>query len=111
VLERLAETNSEKVKIIKVDVTKEREWATQEKIRGVPTFQFYRGGKKITQFSGAPPEAVLQQKIDKYSSSKKPNNGQVASDEADSTAESGEKVQPVIQRMPKDWLPAGVTRK
>lgn len=93
-LERLAEKNADKVKIIKVDVRSEREWAAKEKIRGVPAFQFYRGGKKIKSFSGAPPEENLQQMIDHYASIEAP------------VAE-----QPAIQPMPKDWLPPGVSRK
>lgn len=87
-LERLAEKNAEKVKILKVDVSSEREWAASEKIAGIPAFQIYKGGKKVKEFKGAPPEAQLQKVIDEC---------------------SAEAVSP-ISPMPKDWLPPGVTR-
>ncbi|MBK1829222.1 thioredoxin family protein [Verrucomicrobiaceae bacterium R5-34] len=111
-LERLAESNAEQVRIIKVDANDERAWATREKIRAVPTFQFYRGGKKLAQFSGAPSEAELQKKIDVCVASSEGSNAQSLVNEGSSgSADSSGTVQPVIQRMPDDWLPAGVTRE
>lgn len=100
-LERLAKKNGEKVRVIKVDANENREWAMKERIRGVPTVQFYRGGMKLHEFAGAYPENVIQQKIDQYA--------MVAT--TSSAGEEGQAAQPVIKPMPKDWLPPGVSRK
>ena len=100
-LERLAKTNSDKIRILKVDANENREWAMRERIRGVPTIQFYRGGMKLHEFSGAYPEAQIQQKIDQYASA-----GGAAR-----VGEDGKPVEPAIRPMPKDWMPPGVTRE
>jgi len=101
VLERLAKANSDKVRIVKVNANEEREWAMKQRIRGVPTIQFYRGGMKLHEFSGAYPEDQIQQKIDQYASA-----GGAAR-----VGEDGKPVEPTIKPMPKDWLPPGVTRE
>ena len=100
-LERLAKANGDKVRILKVDANKNRDWAMKEKIRGVPTIQFYRGGMKLHQFSGAYPEQHIQQKIDSYA----------LAGAAAKTGEDGKPVEPIIRPMPKDWMPPGVTRE
>ena len=64
-LERLADTNGEKVRIVKVDANANRGWAASHQIRGVPAFLFYRGGSLMHQFTGAYPEAEIQKKIDR----------------------------------------------
>lgn len=99
-LERLAEANPKKVRIIKVDVYENSEWAAQQGIRSVPTIQFYRKGAKVYEFSGSYPEHVIQQQIDQHSQS--------WGGEKD---EDGNPVQPAIQPMPKKWLPPGVTEE
>lgn len=96
-LERLAEANAEKVRIVKVDANKNGEWAAEEKIRSVPTIQFYRKGIKVNEFSGSYPEQVLQEQIDQFSGSGKAK-----------TDKEGNPVVPAIQPMPKEWLPPGV---
>ena len=50
-LERLANANSAKVRVLKVDAGANRNWAMNEKVKGVPTLQFYRGGKKLHEQS------------------------------------------------------------
>jgi len=90
VLERLATANSAKVRVLKVDAGANRNWVQNEKIRGVPTTQFYLGGKKLHEFGGSYPEAQIQKKFDQY-------------------AAAGAK--PAIRPMPKGWLPPGITRK
>ena len=100
-LERLAKGNGEKIRIIKVDVTQSQNWARSENIRGIPTLQFYRAGSKVHEFSGAYPEQEMQRRIDKYAL--------VAGGSA--SGADGETPQPVLQPMPKDWMPAGVSRK
>ena len=96
-LERLADANGEKVKIVKVDANANRSWAASHKIRGVPAFLFYKGGALVHQFTGAYPEAEIQRKIDQFA-----------------VAANGEQpagAEPAIRAMPKEWLPPGVTRQ
>ena len=100
-LERIAGANAEKIRIVKVDANANRDWAVNESLRGVPTLQFYQGGKKIHEFAGAYPEKEIQKKIDLYA---------VATTVAvgpDGTPAP----EPAIRPMPKDWLPPGVSRK
>lgn len=97
VLERLAEANAKKLRIVKVDANQNRAWAAEEKIHSVPTIQFYRKGIKVKEFSGAYPESVLQEQINQLSGS-----GNVKKDK------DGNSVVPAIQPMPKEWLPPGV---
>lgn len=110
-MERLAENNKEKVKIIKVDVSKESQWAAREGIQGVPTFQVFSGGQKKKQITGAPPEHQLQKIIDHYGIKSKPANA----DETEGSSDTGEQpapaAEPAIKPMPKDWLPPGISRK
>ncbi len=103
-LERLAKKNADKVRIVKVDVSEHREWAQQQNVRGIPTFQIYSAGNKLEQFAGGYPEEYIQKKIDRHAEA-------VASTEG-VKVEGGEAA-PVqaIKPMPKDWLPPGVTRK
>lgn len=105
-LERLAEKNGEKVRIVKVNVAKHQKWAMKEKVKGVPTFKLYSGGMLMTSFAGAYPEKTMQSKIDKYatvlvSSSSTPTG-------KDAKKGAAKKAHP-IRPMPKNWLPAGVT--
>lgn len=115
-LERLANKNAEKVRIVKVDVTAHGEWAHEQKVRGVPTFQFYSGGNKLEQFAGAPPEIILQQKIDQYAAAAVSSEAPKVA--AQGISESGAAVpavtpanESVMKPMPKEWLPPGVTRQ
>jgi thioredoxin-like negative regulator of GroEL len=97
VLERLADTNGEKVRIVKVDANANRGWAASHQIRGVPAFLFYRGGSLVHQFTGAYPEAEIQKKIDLYAMG--------------ASGEQPAGVEPAIRPMPKEWLPPGVSRQ
>ena len=116
-LERLAEKNAEKVKIIKVDVSKESQWAAREGIRGVPTFQIFSGGQKKKQITGAPPEHQLQKIIDHYAAKSEPvpvSSGETGNSEAggsDASEKSAPPAEPTVKPMPKDWLPPGISRK
>lgn len=104
-LGRLAEKNADKVRIIKVDATKNQKWAVQENVRGIPAFRFYNGGLLVDQFAGAYPENILQGKIDKYATLKfsEPRKG------AEGEGEEAPPKAPAVRPMPKDWLPPGVT--
>lgn len=103
-LERLAKDNADKVRIVKVDVSKHQEWAVEEKVRGIPTFQIYRNGSRVDQFAGAYPEKYMQKKIDRFA--------MVTVSSSDSKGEGEQPAaEPAIKPMPKDWLPPGVTRE
>jgi thioredoxin-like negative regulator of GroEL len=98
VLERLAKANAKKVRIVKVDAYQNSQWAAKEKIRSVPTIQFYRKGSKVHEFSGSHPEHVLQTQIDQLAGSSKAEKDK-----------DGNPIVPAIQPMPKEWMPPGVT--
>jgi thioredoxin-like negative regulator of GroEL len=105
VLGRLAEKNSEIVRIIKVDATKNQKWSTSENVSEIPAFRLYNGGMLVDQFSGAYPENMLQGKIDKYSTLK-------FSERKVTPGEEGKDApprEPTVRPMPKNWLPPGVT--
>ena len=104
-LERLAEKNSDKVRILKVDVMKNQKWATQENVSGIPAFRLYNGGLLVDQFSGAYPQKIIQGKIDKYSTLtfSEPRKG------AKDGEEDAPPKAPTVRPMPKGWLPPGVT--
>ena len=104
-LERLAEKNSEIVRIIKVDAMEHQKWAMQENVRGIPAFRFYHGGMLVDQFAGAYPENVIQEKIDRYATLKFSEPEEKAGKDGKGTTPK----EPAVRPMPKDWLPPGVT--
>lgn len=101
-LERLAKKNADKVRIVKVDISEHQEWAVEQNVTGVPTFQIYGGGNKLEQFAGGYPENFIQRKIDYHAENLALSDGVIAVG-----GDSGPVR--VIQPMPKDWLPPGVT--
>lgn len=104
-LERLAEKNSEVVRIVKVDAKKHGKWASSENVRGVPAFRFYNGGMLVDRFAGAYPESSLQGKIDKYATMTLSEPKTAAGADGKAAAPK----QPAVRPMPKNWLPPGVT--
>jgi thioredoxin 1 len=50
--EQLAKENPDVI-FVKVDVDDAEDIARECGIRSMPTFQFYKGGKKVSEFSGA----------------------------------------------------------
>ena len=105
-LERLAEKNAQKVRIIKVNAVKHSSWASEEHVRGVPAFRLYRGGTLVERFVGAYPEKQIQGKIDKYAPV---FDGSSSGSKAHGDNGKNSK-EPTVQPMPKGWMPAGVTR-
>lgn len=51
-VEGLAEKYGEKVKIMKVDASKNRRLCLNLKVFGLPTFLFYKNGKEVDRLSG-----------------------------------------------------------
>jgi len=105
VLDRLAKKNAEKVRIIKVDATKNQKWAQKENVRAVPSFRLYRGGMEVDRFDGAYPQKEMQSKIDKYAMVLSTPSSTAKKEGEDGAASK----QPAIQPMPKNWMPKGVT--
>lgn len=51
-VEALGERYGEKLKITKVDASKNRRLCLNLKVLGLPTFLFYRGGKEVDRLTG-----------------------------------------------------------
>lgn len=63
VLEKLKDELGDSVKILKIDVDKNKVLATQMNVRGVPAFMIYKNGKQIWKGSGVQPLHVLKEQI------------------------------------------------
>lgn len=63
-LEQLAETYGEKIKIVKINTDRERQWAEQLGVRGLPTLAFFLNGKLVAQETGLLPYPTLVQAIE-----------------------------------------------
>jgi len=57
-LKEMAAEFAGKIKVVKVDVDEAEDVAAQCGIRCMPTFQFYKNSKKVTEFSGANAEKL-----------------------------------------------------
>ena len=66
VLQELAKTRKEKVKIIKIDVDQNRAISDKLKIRGVPTFIMYKKGNQLWRQSGMQSRKQLESLVDQY---------------------------------------------
>lgn len=66
--EKLSKTYSDRARFLKVDVDDAEDIAKQCSVSSMPTFQFYRDGRKVSSFSGADPKR-LQSEIEKYAPS------------------------------------------
>ena len=64
VLSELKSELGDKLKIVKIDIDKNQQAASQLNVKGVPTFILYKGGQQVWRQSGAMPKHVLQQAID-----------------------------------------------
>mmetsp|Transcript_25185 Transcript_25185/g.39551 ORF Transcript_25185/g.39551 Transcript_25185/m.39551 type:complete len:92 (-) Transcript_25185:144-419(-) len=58
--EMAAKEENKSCNFIKVDVDENEETAAACGIQSMPTFQFYKSGKKVTEFSGADPAKLAQ---------------------------------------------------
>lgn len=66
ILEELHGKVGDEVKILKVDVDRNRKAAEIYKIKGVPTLILFKNGKAVWQQSGVVPVAALQQIINSH---------------------------------------------
>lgn len=64
VLEQLKKDLGENVKIIKVDVDKNKPLATQFNVRGVPAFLIFKNGKQVWRGAGVQPLHQLKQQLE-----------------------------------------------
>ncbi len=51
-VERLEEKYGDKIKILKIDASKNRRLCLNLRVLGLPTFLFYKGGKEVNRLSG-----------------------------------------------------------
>ncbi|SCY28409.1 thioredoxin [Nonlabens sp. Hel1_33_55] len=63
VLEQLKKELGDEVKIIKVDVDKNKPLATQFNVRGVPAFLIFKNGKQVWRGGGVQPISDLRHQI------------------------------------------------
>lgn len=63
ILKQVKEELGESVKIIKIDVDKNKALATKFQVRGVPTFIIFKNGKQVWKQAGLITKNELKQKI------------------------------------------------
>lgn len=66
ILEELSKDLKDKVRILKVDIDKNRTLAQQLQIQSVPTFVLFKGGKNLWRASGAMQKDTLLAEIQKF---------------------------------------------
>lgn len=62
-LVKFARSNADKLRVIKVDIDKNRQAAMQYQIQGVPTLMLFRNGKVLWRQSGAMSAVQMSQYI------------------------------------------------
>ncbi len=65
VIEQLADENTGKINVYKLDVDENPDVAAKFGIRGIPTVLFFKDGKVVEQSVGVLPKTDLQKLIDK----------------------------------------------
>lgn len=64
VLEKLAERNPERVRVVKINVDVNQGWASELKVRGIPALFFFRDGEPVDAVVGFQPEPALTKRIE-----------------------------------------------
>jgi thioredoxin len=64
IVETLADENSEKLNVGKLNVDDNQSLAVQFGVRGIPTLIFFKGGKEVKRIVGAQNKSQLQKAID-----------------------------------------------
>lgn len=65
IVDELAQENTGKINVFKLNVDENPQIAAQFGIRSIPTVLFFKGGKVVSQNVGVAPKADLQKAIDK----------------------------------------------
>ena len=63
-LNSIAETESEKIKVAKVNVDKEQQIAQKFKIRSIPTMVIFKNGKEVKRFTGIKSKKFLMSEVE-----------------------------------------------
>ena len=66
VLKELSQEMGKQVRIIKIDIDKNQQLASQLQVRGVPTLMIYQNGQRKWRESGVKTSHVLKQELEKY---------------------------------------------
>ena len=66
VLQEIAKERGGKVKIVKINIDKNKLLAGDLNVRSVPTLMLYKYGKQVWRQTGAPPKHQILQTIDKH---------------------------------------------
>jgi len=64
IVEELVEEYADRVGFVSVDVEESPQSARAYKVRGVPTFVFFKDGEAVDRVVGALPKRVFQSKVD-----------------------------------------------
>ena len=63
-IEELMNENKGSLKVVKVNVDENSQYATQYQIDAIPTLIIFKGGQPVERIQGARPKAMMQQIID-----------------------------------------------
>jgi len=66
VLEEIAGENTDKVKIVKVNVDENPGVSQRYSIRSIPTMMFFKGGSQVDTLIGAAQKQHIQEKVDAH---------------------------------------------
>ncbi|MFH1689925.1 MAG: thioredoxin [Candidatus Eisenbacteria bacterium] len=64
ILEELADENTGKLKVVKVNVDENSALSQRYEIKGIPTMMFFKGGEQVDMTVGAAMKDRIQEKID-----------------------------------------------
>lgn len=103
IMATVAAEHGDLVRCGRIDVDQANEVAGSAGVQALPDVRFYRNGKQVDQFVGLIPEEELRMKFKAHT------QGLAANPETGTSAETP--VEPTIQPMKKDWLPAGMERR
>jgi thioredoxin 1 len=59
-LEEISDELSDRVKVVKVNIDDEPEWASKFNVRSIPTLLVFKGGEKVAEKLGAAPKSALK---------------------------------------------------
>ena len=67
IVEELAAEYKGKVKVAKLDVDNNKQIASKDGVRGIPTLMLFKGGQVVDQIVGAVPKSRIKELLDKVS--------------------------------------------